>query len=308
MKDKGFIMLNRKLFSHRIWRASRMFSECEAWIDLIQSARFEETETTERIGYREITYGRGQFPASISFLVDRWGWTSDKKVRNFLEMLKNEGMITTDGKQGANVITLCKYDEYNSLEKGQAKGEAKGKGESMDISIKINELEHELKGLRASQKASKGQGEGQAKGEQKGNNINKDINNNISPYNPPGDPGESGDRKGNFEKINYQGVIDYFNQTFDGKLAKVDVLSDSRRKAIKARIAEFGKEAVAKVFKLVLQSPFLMGDNDRNWKVNFDWIFKSSNFVKIMEGNYLKQKENETAETTKRYDNGDILR
>ena len=58
--DKGFIMLSRKLFSHRIWKASRTFSECEAWIDLIQSARFEATQLTASIGGREITYGRGQ--------------------------------------------------------------------------------------------------------------------------------------------------------------------------------------------------------------------------------------------------------
>ncbi len=123
--DKGFIMLSRKLFSHRIWKASRTFSECEAWIDLIQSARFEATQLTASIGGREITYGRGQYPASISFLSQKWKWNSEKKVRNFLDMLKKDGMITTDASQGMNVITLCNYDLYNPI--NISKGEDKGK-------------------------------------------------------------------------------------------------------------------------------------------------------------------------------------
>ena len=49
-----------------------------------------------------------------------------------------------------------------------------------------------------------------------------------------------------------------------------------------------------KVFDLVLNSPFLLGENNRNWRADFDWIFKPSNFVKILEGNYLKRESNGT--------------
>lgn len=109
---KGFIMLSRKFFSNRIWEAARTFSECEAWLDLIQSARFEATDTIECIGGREISYGRGQYPASIRFLAKKWSW-SERTVRTFLSKLTKEKMITTDNSQGMNVITLCKYNEYN---------------------------------------------------------------------------------------------------------------------------------------------------------------------------------------------------
>lgn len=110
--EKGFIMLSRKFFSNRIWEAARTFSECEAWLDLIQSARFEATDTIECIGGREISYGRGQYPASIRFLAKKWSW-SERTVRTFLSKLTKEKMITTDNSQGMNVITLCKYNEYN---------------------------------------------------------------------------------------------------------------------------------------------------------------------------------------------------
>ena len=79
--DKGFIKLNRKFFSHRMWEAARTFSECEAWIDLLQSARFEATERIERIGGREICFGKGQYPASHRYLAERWGW-GEHRVRN----------------------------------------------------------------------------------------------------------------------------------------------------------------------------------------------------------------------------------
>lgn len=170
--DKGFIMLSRKLFSHRIWKASRTFSECEAWIDLIQSARFEATQLKASIGGREITYGRGQYPASISFLSKKWKWDSEKKVRNFLDMLKRDGMITTDASQGMNVITLCNYDLYNPI--NIDKGEDKGKGNGIDIEQEIKDLKLSLGELRASLGASD-----ENKGQGKGKNNNKD--NNIPP-------------------------------------------------------------------------------------------------------------------------------
>lgn len=111
----GFIKLSRKFFSNKMWTASRAFSECEAWLDLIQSARFEASETTSRVGIHDITWRRGQYPAATSFLAKRWGW-SDQNVKTFLKKLKREEMITTDSTQGVNVITLCNFDEYNSSE------------------------------------------------------------------------------------------------------------------------------------------------------------------------------------------------
>lgn len=113
--EKGFIKLNRKSFAHKFWTKARVLSEFEAWIDLIQSARFEEAVKIEYIDGREIKYGRGQYPASIRYLAKKWTW-GEQKVRTFLNELKKDGSIKTDSKQGMNIITLCKYDKYNSGE------------------------------------------------------------------------------------------------------------------------------------------------------------------------------------------------
>ena len=110
--DKGFIKLSRRFFSNAMWIEARTFSGCEAWLDLIQSARFDATPRKVSIGGREVVVCRGQYAASIRFLSKRWQW-SEKKVRSFLNHLKREGMITTECTQGMNLITLVKYDQYN---------------------------------------------------------------------------------------------------------------------------------------------------------------------------------------------------
>lgn len=109
---EGYIKLSRKFFSNDMWNEARTFSSCEAWLDLIQSARFEAKPRMESIGGREVSYTRGQYPASIRFLSKRWKWT-ERKVRTFLAYLKRENMITLSQEQGLNVITLVKYNEYN---------------------------------------------------------------------------------------------------------------------------------------------------------------------------------------------------
>ena len=73
-------------------------------------------------------------------------------------------------------------------------------------------------------------------------------------------------------------------------MPKVTTLSDSRKKAVKARIREHGKESVVHVFEIAGRSSFLNGDNDRGWMANFDWLFKPTNFVKVLDRCYSEKK------------------
>lgn len=98
------------------------------------------------------------------------------------------------------------------------------------------------------------------------------------------------------EKIDFVGLMNYFNSTFKNKLPVIKSIDDKRKKAIKARIAQYNKQAIFDVFQKVLNSPFLLGENDRNWRCDFDWIFKPTNFTKILEGNY-NGKRTDTATT-----------
>lgn len=86
--------------------------------------------------------------------------------------------------------------------------------------------------------------------------------------------------------IDYNALCHNFNERFSGVLPKVSTVTDNRRKAIRARIAEHGRESVIKVFDAVAASDFLKGHNDRNWSCDFDWIFRPTNYIKILEGAY----------------------
>ena len=106
----------------------------------------------------------------------------------------------------------------------------------------------------------------------------------IPPVVPQGD--ETGSSKSEELRIEYTSLMDTFNSMFDGKLPKVTSMTDKRKKSVKARSAEHGKKAIMTVFQNVLASPFLLGHNDKNWSCDFDWIFRPTNFIKILEGNY----------------------
>lgn len=101
------------------------------------------------------------------------------------------------------------------------------------------------------------------------------------------------------EPVDFVGLQSYFNETFKGKLPLVANMTEARRKAVKARIAEYDKNTVFLVLQKVLASPFLLGCNDRNWKCDFDWIFKAANFTKILEGNYDEKRNSNTASSRK---------
>ena len=186
--EDGFLRLSRKFFSNEMWKVAREFSECEAWLDLIQSARFDATGEaySELIGGREISYSRGQYPASISFLMKRWKW-SEKKVRYFLSKLKKKGMITTCNQQGMTVITLCNYDEYNPI-RGELKDNDKGidnNKEISDLKVSLGELRAELRAI-SQEMAEKIENLGQGKGNKKKKDKETD-NDNIPPTPPKGE-------------------------------------------------------------------------------------------------------------------------
>ena len=109
---KGFIMLSRSFFENELWEAKRTYSDAEAWLDLIQLARFEDGERTVRIGKVEVVEKRGQVATTLCVLADRWGRTK-RSVMCLLAKLKLRSMIAVDGSQNATVITLINYDKYN---------------------------------------------------------------------------------------------------------------------------------------------------------------------------------------------------
>lgn len=59
-----------------------------------------------------------------------------------------------------------------------------------------------------------------------------------------------------------------------------------RAKQLKARISQYGEDAIIEAIDRIRRSKFLQGDNNRGWIITFDWFIKPSNFAKVYEGNY----------------------
>lgn len=65
------------------------------------------------------------------------------------------------------------------------------------------------------------------------------------------------------------------------------VLSENRKKAIKARFAAgYTLEDFQLLFQNAESSSFLRGQNNRNWTATLDWLIKDGNMAKVLDGNY----------------------
>jgi hypothetical protein len=91
-------------------------------------------------------------------------------------------------------------------------------------------------------------------------------------------------------QVPYQTIVDLFNETLP-ELPSVKLVTDTRKKHLKARWHSSDKTSTLDWWKEFLgyirQSDFLMG-RTADFRASFDWIIKSANFVKIIEGNYHK--------------------
>lgn len=122
MDITNYITINRRIFNHAFWKEHREYSKAEAWLDLLQQARFEVSEGKMLIGMSVIRWNRGEVIASVRFLVKRWSW-SIGKVTRFLELLRDEKMITTRVDNGQTIIMIINYNLYNYIPEAEHQAE-----------------------------------------------------------------------------------------------------------------------------------------------------------------------------------------
>lgn len=94
------------------------------------------------------------------------------------------------------------------------------------------------------------------------------------------------------DSVPLQKIAELFNDSFP-ELPKVKQLTDKRKTAVRRRWLENQDmqdlERWSKFFAYCRLSDFLMGRTVNPWNgFCFDWLFTSSNFIKIREGNYHK--------------------
>ena len=107
-------------------------------------------------------------------------------------------------------------------------------------------------------------------------------------------------RRRRTDAVPCQAIADCYNEILGNRLPNVQLLNETRKRAITARWMEIkgtkapngkirfesteeGLSWFASVFRKVAMNPFWMGDNSSGFAVSFDWIFKPANFLKIIE-------------------------
>ena len=93
------------------------------------------------------------------------------------------------------------------------------------------------------------------------------------------------------EKVEKEFVDTVIKKWNDIGLNVVRNIKGKRLDSLHARIKEYSKDDVLTVIENVKYSDFLKGNNNRNWTADIDWILKPNNFIKVLEGNYNKDKE-----------------
>jgi len=70
-------------------------------------------------------------------------------------------------------------------------------------------------------------------------------------------------------------------------LRQVVVLSDARRKKAASRLKRFPDIKLwRRAFSNIRGSPFCLGENERGWKADFDFLLQDKSFAKLIEGSY----------------------
>ena len=97
-------------------------------------------------------------------------------------------------------------------------------------------------------------------------------------------------KKSNHYDLNL--ILEYWNNFAKSNgLSEIRQLTPKRINGIKTRQKENGFK-MQEIFDCIEKSPFLLGTNGNDWKVDFDWVFCSpNNWLKIVEGKYKCKKQ-----------------
>lgn len=112
MAEQGWIKLHRCIRSNWIWN-DKPFSRGQAFLDLLLIVNHEDKKIIFNGSLTEVK--RGSCITSIRKLGDKWGW-SNKKVKMFLDQLQGDQMITYESNTKRTLVTIEKYDLYQSKE------------------------------------------------------------------------------------------------------------------------------------------------------------------------------------------------
>lgn len=257
MTTEGFICISRGIVAHWIWSNPVLF---QRWVWMILSANYDDREVS--FCYHRIMLHRGQLAVNLSYLSKIWH-VSSQATHKFLVKLEDSGMVTRTVDDKVTVITICNYDRYQLKMGASVEGLVDGAdNRTVDQVVNQTNKDNKIK-----------------------TEIEKTSDEVLCQVPLELDMPEAVEK----EYISWEKFISFFNTAMRGKtIPKIRGyhLAEHRKRNIRARIREYGKDAVIEVVKKAAASSFLNGGGDKGFVADIDWMMGPRNFPKILDGFY----------------------
>ena len=257
MTNEGFICISRGIRAHWVWKNPVYFKR---WAELIMMANYDNREVS--FSCHRLMLQRGQLAVNLSYLSKTWN-ISTQAVLKFLVKLEVSGMVTRVVDDKVTVITICNYDRYQlkmgTVVDGSVDGVVDG-----EVDKVVNQTKEGNKLIKESIKTSA--------------EVLCQVPLEL-------DMPEAVEK----DYISWEKFVEFFNTAMRGKtIPKIRGfhLAEHRKKTIRARINEYGKDAVIEVVKKAAASSFLNGGGDKGFVADIDWMMGPRNFPKILDGFY----------------------
>lgn len=254
MALNGWIKVHRQLLEHWVSQEPELFA---FWMRLLLEANHAEVK--RMFNGSLITIERGQVIFGLEAFEAKSG-ISKKKLRRYLDLLQNDGMIGRQATNKYSIITIANYNDYQ--EEGR-------------------------------QEAGKGQAEGKPRASQGQHRKNVKNGENVENTNTPLPPrGESVPFQDivNLYHEHLPMLPRVANVSEPRKRAmrarwseKVNVPNGKEVVEMKCNDLDFW----ARYFKRAATQPFLTGEKT-DWAADFDFLLKKNKFIAVLEQKYLR--------------------
>ena len=250
------------------WRSDPGLRMCSLaarglWIDIL--AVMHECQPYGHL----VINGRAPTPRQIAALV---GYTTEREVKNCLEELENANVFarTEGGAIFCRRLVRDNLERQRSKEFGARGGNPHLKGER-PIRVKAQEETPVKGGVNPPVKIET----------EKETETESDSKKEGPPAPLPGVAEPKGEPEG----------VDAAFEAWNALAPKLGLpaakkLDGDRRRKIAARLREGELAGWLHALRLIEETPFLRGENDRGWRPSLDWISQPANFRRVQEGTY----------------------
>lgn len=90
-------------------------------------------------------------------------------------------------------------------------------------------------------------------------------------------------------RIEYNNIVEIYNQNCTN-LSKVLKITEKRKNSIRKFLKEFTIDDFINICNLANKNDFLVGNNDRNWKADLDFLLRPDKATAILENKYSNKK------------------